>query len=321
MPLFGHAYSPEQILNFAAGALVLLGLGTYSFIILRNRHHFDLKNNTRELVGEVFAHVDHSRGSALPHIIAGISFIGGLAILLASAVAILIFGDSASLNVRLALASISIGILFSSISLWTLWQTRRITFGYGTTITEMEDLVRHLNIEIDKLIASFRDVHKSHAQPYHRFLLVTTQPLFGSLTPIRKELSEHFQSNLRKLATCQRDTIDPESPFSFQIVCGDQPLINEFHREYFGKNDNEINRMNDVVESLLADLERDSLDTHTVVIRKASIPPVQFAIVGNSVFTFSLQTADATTVIDGSRHADIRHVAAYRRTFEFLKEI
>lgn len=320
--------TPERTLNIFALGLIFIGFIVYCYILIVNWDYMSHKNNLSEILRELFSHLDIEKSSPFPHICAGLFFLSGTSILIGELISIFLLGSQHDLSTRLALSGILVGIMFSFVSLWTLWQTRRIAYNSGFVFTDLQKLTSFLNQEITDIVYSYRDFHKRKATPRHRFLLITTQPLFGSLTRFGDQVAEEFEKQLRSLSKCvseseyiSESSEKPAHKFKFEIICGSQNCISEFHKLYVGNDREQLNLLDDKIENFIADLQRESNIKSGVVFRKEKIPPVQFAIVGNKVITFNLNPESGTShIFEANVHQDVKHVNAYLETFEFLRE-
>ncbi len=300
--------------------LTVIGIYYYIFKIwLKNRIDFKDKGFFRN-ISNIIAYVPTNNSKELPHIIAGVFLTFGLSILIGLFTSLIINRiDSNELNfhgVFITTAGFVFGIIISTLSFWTLWQTKKIEHLQGYKITQFLSLIDNLNKELEIVINDYRD-NKHSVKRHHRFFLITTNPFLGLLSFPDKKETESFIGKLNELKTIiQRNSKGTSGSFRFEIICASLSKMDDFHKFFFGNNQDKINEINTETEKLLSNFENFSILT-----RKSEIPQFpQFAIVGNTIFEFTLDArAPHTEVSETYVVTDRARCEMYEKTFELLK--
>ena len=302
----------------AAAAMMTVGVAVYWLIFARYNEVFEFLS-FRNAAVDLVSHLPEAKAGPTMHVAGTVLLLSGLCIAIALVLADLLFPGGELTTGVLGVASILLSISFSIISMWTLWQTRRIDFTAGYKIADFGDLIAAANDEIEKVLASYR-LYDFQAQPFHRFYLVTTQPFFGMLSYPTSAQTAQFKSHLIQLA----DYSKKASPFDMHLLCGDKEAVKQFHAQMVDRLkllDDEKKRKREAydleVENAISDLVARS--GAGVVVRRPKVPPVQFMIVGNKLFEFTLETGNVQSEIFNTQViTDSRYSAAYIEVFKML---
>ncbi|MBS1983442.1 MAG: hypothetical protein JST16_04650 [Bdellovibrionales bacterium] len=223
------------------------------------------------------------------------------------------------------------GVLISTISFWTLWQTRRIEQNQGAEVSGFAQLIDRMAAEIEVLVKDLRD-HGYRPRAHHRFLLVTTNPFFGRVSFKSAECTTRYTDALRHLATAASEVLQKSGGnaghrLDVRILCGTRKALEDFHSIYFPPQtgqaiSTEAANASDDAESLLAQLLHESGAAGLLIERRDTIPRTQFAIVGNAVFEFVLTSPGSQTEVHTTRL--LREAVVCQRfieTFEILLKL
>jgi hypothetical protein len=288
-------------------------------------------------IAHLISHVPDDDSPAWPHILAGVLFCMGLCLSVGVSVSSLQFVTSNpnAHSMALTASGLVFGVLISSISFWTLWQTKRIEQAQGSNINGFRELITAIAKEIEFINKDFRENNKRIGREHHRVFLVTTNPYFGHLSFTGDvESTDRFADAMRHAAEnvhFSGDNADDER-FKMEILCGDRQAIQGFHQTFYGKagaqadqNDSKVVKASHETEHFLSELQAkaDPMATGTpnLISRAEKIPKTQFAIVGNCVFEFILETPGYQSEIRRARRIREKVVCdRFRETFELLKE-
>lgn len=286
---------------------IVIGIVGYNWLYWRARS--DLQGFTfRETVAQLISHLPDDSSSAWPHLVCGVAVTLGLSLVGGFAIE----GFSAQFDARIptgtgaTLAGVIFGAEIGMISFWTLWQTKRIERGQGVMVHGFPALVTTMSREMKTL---WDELERSDWTPqaHHRFLLVTTNPWFGMLSNPNAAWTQEFREGLERLAcavsTCQKK--NSVRPFVFGILMGDAARLKEFHDLYHSDlkgaaKDQAVvdatRRLNEFIAILKQYGANDSQ-----ICAKTSVPAIQFAVIGNVVFEFILDTVGGATEVHRAR--------------------
>jgi len=309
--------------------MVLTGLSVYLSLFFHHREVFDRQNAVKTIF-DLISHVPEAKAGPGAHIFAGVSVVGGIAVGLAAVILDVVVPTERSAGTIVSLSSLILGVVFSAIALWTLWQTRRLDFQLGFQISGFHDLIVHINKEIKDLIRSVQSAYAMRPQPFHRVYLVTTNPFFGRLSHPHSPETTDFLSYLFTLAqfvaqTHRASVADANAePLVFKIICGTSEAINNFHREFYGTRpgaEELIARADDDAERAIREIDKWAVDAGAdpIFCRKSRIPRVQFMIAGNTLYEFTMDSVNNQTEIYNTNVSrDSRYCNAFIDNFGLL---
>ena len=307
---------------------ILIGLVGYNWLYWQARA--DLSGLTfRETLGQLFSHLPDDSSAAWPHILSGVSLAVGVSLVGGFALE----GFAAQFDSRVptgigaTLAGSIFGAEIGAVAFWTLWQTKRIERGQGVMVLGFSALITAMSREMNSL---WNEIEQSQwiPQSHHRFLLVTTNPWFGMLSHPSATATIEFKEKLARLALATqncRATNGP--PFRFGILMGNPERVRAFHENYFTHLTDEAAR-SDAVDT--ADKKLDGFVRELVqagaydsdIMRKASVPAFQFAVIGGVVFEFILDTVDGATEVRRARILRERLLCErFVQTYGVLREL
>jgi hypothetical protein len=281
---------------------------------------------------DLISHVPSPNSGPGFHVLAGTSLVGGLSIGLATVLSDIAVPFSDFTPAVVSTASLLIGLTFSSVSLWTLWQARRLDFQAGYKIHDFHDLIARINRDLTALFESLQGVYQLRAQPYHRVYLVTTQPFLGMLSYPNSTETREFQEHFRTLARLTADTIrlhkrgDSSHDLDFQVICGDPLAIKEFHRSFYhqsARTPEELAALDDSVEREIQQMSDVIMAAGGTgpFLRTRDVPRVQFMIIGNKLYEFTLDPGNSVTEIFNTQVLhDSRYCEAYIQNFSIMKK-
>jgi hypothetical protein len=315
--------------SVAFGAILVL-IASLSYWKLWRQYAvvFEYQPPGRTLV-DLFSHVPEVSAGPLCHVVAGVSLVTGLAALVA-AIALDAFGDQrVYLEDLISFTGLMLAISFSSVTLWTLWQTRRIDYQAGYKIFDFRHLIEQLNREIDDLLRSFHETYSGRAQPFHRVYLVTTEPFLGRLSYPHHSCSETFLANLRKLADASALSLEAHGAtdaLRFEVLCGDTVTIRNFYNNFYRQSHLPQEKIENRVQDTEADIANMNARLAKVgssgpFYRVSRLPPLQFMVVGNKLFEFTLESQKSMSEIFNTQVVhDTRFCTKYIQTFEIMKD-
>jgi hypothetical protein len=318
----------HALVAIAAGLLVL-ALGIYAYLSWKNSAVLESQRTPRTFI-DLFSHLPVSESGPAPHVIAGASLLSGLSLLVGIFLADRLGEEGRFFEITIASAGLLIAVAFSFVTIWTLWQTRRIDFRAGYKIFDFLDLIRKLNLELDALNKSYVDVYKKRAQPFHRVYLVTTEPFLGSLSYRDSPESDAFRGHLDRLSRHRADSLrngNGGQKFEFHVVCGDSETICNFHRNFYAGTDQSETEIELAATAANHDIDRFNKMVQETghegpFYRTDKIPPVQFMVIGNKLFEFTLESQGSMTEIFNTQVVfDTRFCKNYIETFGIFKQV
>ena len=316
--------------------LLIVGGATYTFLHRKYRVVREDKT-TSEAVVDIISHVPETGAGPGPHILAGISFVCGFSLLMATIISDIVAPKGEFIAYLVSFSSLAIAALFSTISMWTLWQARRLEFQAGYKIHDFYHLITSLNKDLEVLLFSLRESYQLKVQPFHRVYLITTQPFLGMLSYPNSEASNKFKGLLKQCVDVCYDTVldynlgNAKSVFEFHIICGDQDLFEKFHTSFYDHSgvdekkiksiilevENEIEALNDKVNrGNSKNLIKSNLGPFH---RVKAVPSVQFMIIGNKLYEFTLEAGNSHSEIFNTQVVhDSRYCEAYIKNFDIF---
>lgn len=318
-----------NLLVLLSTALMALGIIIYWLIWYGHRDSFERSSYLQALV-DLISHIPTAASKPGLHIAAGMSFASGLSLLISTAIADILISHSSRTPDQLGgmvatIGGVLISIGFSGISLWTLWQTRRIEFQAGYKVHDFHDLISILDDELEKIITSYEGVYGRKAQPFHRVYLVTTHPFLGALTYPNSNKTTMFKNHLSTLTSCLND--DTDSKLIFRVLCGNHNAIQKFYSNYYASAGKENEKIIQKAKSVSSDID----EMNARVLRSGGqqpfilceqIPPVQFMIVGNTLFEFTLESGHSQSEVFNTQVVhDSRYCGAYIKNFEIYQSV
>lgn len=309
--------------------LTVLGLATYLRLYFVHVKSFT-GLRLRQVFYQLVSHVPDDDRSAGLHILAGVMFTCGVAFVLGGTVVTMPFvtGDADNNSLFLTTAGFVFGVEISILSFWTLWQTRRIEQNQGSDIASFTGLISGLAEDMEQLLGDLKARNFS-ATSYHRIYLVTTNPFLGELSFPREDSTIRFGNALRNAARWVAESSHGGSTegLDFQILCGDVQAIGRFHEGFFGTLNQPVKSSDPRVSTATAKVEKGLQDLESeagkkVVHRLKSVPPVQFAVVGHSVFEFLIDSQGSQSEIQKARRIRERVMCdRFVETFKILKQL
>ncbi|PYS25140.1 MAG: hypothetical protein DMF72_02575, partial [Acidobacteria bacterium] len=181
-----------------------------------------------------------------------------------------------------------------------------------------------------KLVNADFQSHNFNAREYHRVLIVTTNPRFGLLSFPDKEFTRDFAHAMQDAADnvkiSRRGNAD--NKFMLEILCGDEETLNQFHQTFYKATDVGDNRVKDATDAtkdFIDDLGHRALGKpghDGIVFEVNEILKTQFAVVGNVVFEFMMETPGLQTEIHQTRRIREKVVCdRFRDLFDLLKQL
>jgi len=310
--------------------LVTIGSIIYWVLFLRNQPVFTNQSWKKTLV-DLISHLPDSTSGPGAHIFAGVFFASGVSGIISIIIADAISSPDQLHGMIISTNSLLIAALFSSVTLWTLWQARRISYQSGYQIHDFHDLISHVNNDLEDLCDSISNVYNMKPQPFHRVYLVTKQPFLGMLTyPVSPE-TRKFKQHLITLSSYAANSIAAKeggkaiNPLVFEIICGTENVISQFHKEYYqggSKSKQEIKQLGEDVELEIRQMDEklQAVGAHGPFYRTVKVPKVQFMIIGNKLYEFTLHPGNSVTEIFNTQVVtDSRYCNAYIETFSILR--
>ncbi|HEX8624696.1 MAG TPA: hypothetical protein VF782_06420 [Allosphingosinicella sp.] len=321
--------SAYHALVAVAAGLLAIAFTIYAYLCWKNLPILESQRTPRTFV-DLFSHLPVTESGPAPHVIAGASLLTGLSLLVGIFLADRMGEEERFFEITIASAGLLIAVSFSFVTIWTLWQTRRIDFRAGYKIFDFLDLIKKLNLELDALTKSYVEVYDKRAQPFHRVYLVTTEPFLGSLSykdlPAQKAFRNHLEELSKLRAQSLRSKANGDQTFEFHVVCGDAETILKFHREFY----NGANQPVEEIERAAKEANQDIARFNQMVqeaggegpfYRTNRIPPVQFMVIGNKLFEFTLESQGSMTEIFNTQVVfDTRFCRNYIETFDVFRE-
>ena len=305
---------------------VLLGLGLAGYYTLYSRHRdiLRLRRNASWLF-DLISHIpDKSSGPGV-HVLSTVLAIVGTAVFLTT-LGLDAFSERYSVVEIVAIAGFFVTCAFSTIAVWTLWQTRRLAFESGYQISDFHDLVTVIGTELYRLDESFSKKKDGKAHDVHRVYLVSTQPFLGQLSFPKDEAAKNFREALTRCIRCASDcaTNSEQDQFRFHLICGSQTRIHKFHENYFGKAEVDlVEKANKECEdsiSAFEDIISSCTEKNASITRVDNVPNIQFMVVGNKLFEFTLDSGNSLTEIFNTQViTDNRYCLRYIEYYDFMK--
>ena len=328
-PMTGFYYPAVTL----SAILIAMGLAVYVLLFVHYRQVFDRQSTIKTLL-DLISHVPSSAAGPGAHIFAGVTLVAGVALGLATMVLDLLSPTGAGAGTVVSLSGLLVGLVFAAVSLWTLWQTRRLDFQFGFQIAGFHDLIAHINKELDDFISSLQAVYSLRPQPFHRVYLVTTNPFLGKLSYPHSTETTKFRAHLHMLAqfaaeieTTRTSARSSERPLAFKILCGTPEAINAFHRSFFGTGSDASERAERAsleTERAMADINQLLADAggEPVFYPMPTVPKVQFMIIGNTLYEFTLDSQGSQTDIYNTNVVrDSRYCSAFVENFHLLLDM
>ncbi len=305
------------------GILSLLGAVVLYVRMYRKARTSFMGLKMRVLLSDLISHVDNEDDTALPHIFAGV--LGSLGVcLLTGAVIGSALNGAQELNthsIALTSGGLMFAVLISGISFWTLYQTKRIEEIQGSVISSFRGLIEAMTDQLRRVNDDFR-LNRFNAHEHHRVLIVTTNPCFGLLSFPDEKFTEDFADEMRHAASnVNRGAEKDGEKYKMEILCGSPEIIMQFHRNFYKTpGDLRIEQKSQKTETFIKVLETEA--GTNIVSRANEILNTQFAIIGNVVFEFVLETPGHETEIHQARRIREKVVCdRFRELFDLLKRL
>lgn len=332
--------SDSENLNTARSAWVLagllficIGLGCYRMIFVKQRDYFRRKNSKSEVLADLIAYVPDESSRAWPHIVAGVTGCIGFCLICGSVFAFPFSRSSESFQgMAASAAGVSFSILISGISFWTLYQTKRIAHENGYKIANFTELVDELTRELGRLQEDFLTTHNQRAVAHHRVFVITTNPFFGILSYPTSDFTTKYRLALHGIADCVKSSLNYNqihnhvqgADFCFEIICGDNEALLEFHTNFYGNTPDAANRAQQTTNLVEQEIQhiQQAAGNQIIFTRVRQIPPTQFMVIGNLLYEFTLETAEGRSEIyDTDVKEERRACDRFAQTFRVLKQL
>jgi hypothetical protein len=251
----------------------------------------------RDFLGVLHQLVSYVGGapvSALEQVIAGLLVFTGASMVGGLFCAEFLSRRREQLSYVVTSAGLALGALSLIFALWTLHQTRKLERLQGEKISAFDVLIDEMTKEIRKLI----DVYSGTADrslAFLRFYLLTNNPYFGLISFPGEPRALGFRAAIADLAERVRAASQPpnaggrRAELKMRVICGDRRVVAAFNDLYFRKDQSAAKASADrESEDLIAELER--AGTKCVVRVHAELAELQYAIIGDVVFEFILES-------------------------------
>jgi hypothetical protein len=312
--------------------LLVFGLLLYSTIFWKAKSIPYFRNlGSGAKMAAIISYIPEGTCRPWLHIAAGISSSIGLCILIGSSVAFNLLPENDASNANAtSIAAFIFTIIISALSIWTLWQTRKIDHDKGYNVIGFLELIEYLNKELDVLRDDLSKNGGRGSAAHHRVYMVTTNPLFGQLSYPTLRATKDFADHLRNLAMDARDDEAHERHLRFEILCGTREAIKSMHDTFYSKKIEEnpvegqqlSSRKTAEAEAAIQDIAECGPYGSPVIYRLHRVPPTQFMIVGNKVFEFILEPTRLRSEIHNTEvHEDSRTCDKYIKTFNIFKDL
>ena len=298
----------------------------YHRIYSSNYAHFRGKTRSQAFLA-LFSHVDSVHTGPAPHIISGVLTLAGGVGLISLAVLRFLIPSKFDAAMTLSLFSAIAVLFFAAIEIWTLWQAKRIAFDKGYIVSDFKTLIRQLTEELKLMEQSIRiDYELQPERQIHRFYAVAPHFFFGMLSFPRERITRDYRNALVDL--CEVRGACTES-FPIDIICSDDASIHEWHMKYFRLSrdkDAKIKSADETFNALLNDMDREARrpdeTDYSIFSRMEDVPKVQFMIIGNKLFEFTMNSANnSTNIFNTQVVSDARLCDAYIEQYKFIKNL
>jgi hypothetical protein len=301
----------HSILLITFSSFTALGLLCYLHIYWHNRE--TLQNNSlRNAFMAVFSHVDRTDAGPFPHMFACLFTLFGIAGLLSLLIVNVENENSFNFGLTLSTFSVVTVAFFIVLEVWTLWQARRLAFNQGYEVIEFKELTRLIGDALQRQRKSITQHYKGIPQSFHRVYVLAPEFYFGHMSFPDSEERVNIKMGYQEAFSRSRT-----SNLKLQIICGDKDLAGRFHKEYFGDGaEDSVRRADDTFEEFLETIPRANLK------RANKLPPMQFIIIDNTLFEFSLASNNNhSEVFNTQVISDSKTLNIYIRQFEYFWEI
>ena len=302
----------------------LVGIGIYYSVIYRPNKDLFSGMNTWDRLLTVFSHIADSNTTPTPHIFAGVLLLMGTSGLVSTATVWIARPHPFDLSLVLSVFSGLTVVFFIAVEIWTLWQTRRLFFSQGYVVADFRRLIVQLTEELNLLERSVRIDHKMKPQKHHRVYVVAPHFFFGMLSfPDSKETLD-YRNSLTNICALRKSCA---SAFDVQFICSDSDSIAKWHVGFFTERDNpqqKVQDANTAFEALVQEMDTKGLreGESSMFTRLAHVPNVQFMVIGNKLFEFTMNSANnSTSIFNTQVLSDSRQCDAYIEQFKFVKRL
>jgi len=322
----------------------LLPLFWYLHALSKNSEILKAKGGFSAFI-DLFSHIGRVEANAWGHVLPGVSIVTGTCGLLT---AIVISGLSETENISLALSVFSAltVVFFLIFELWVLWQTRRLAFKEGYVIYDFHTLIERITEELEKMNRDIRDKHYSDPKQFHRLYICAPHFFFGILSFPGTHLTTKYLNALKQTCVLAKEVHDKhEASFPVKIICGDKDVISNWHEGFVPKSDNAeraslldelTNEHEKHLKAMASPLELNLSETSSFssrkyasgktfkhrLIRAHEKAKVQFMIIGNTLFEFTMNSENSSTnIYDTQVIHDQRTINAYVNQFNFIAKL
>lgn len=276
----------------------------------------------------IISHIPSSESRPWKHVKAGMSFCIGICLLGGSTIGVVFNNQNINVHaLSITAAGLVFAVLISFISFWTLWQTKRIEHIQGYRITHFRSLITKLNEEMKYLVSDYAVANEKNAQDHHRFLFITTNPYLGYLSFPNEEPTEEFKNLFHSLVDHVRESLVSQASnhnqIRVEIVCGNLRALHKFHLDFYNGKPDGVAKAKKATREIEARFKSINDMTQGKVLRRVRNIPrsPQFAIVGNTLFDFTLDArAPYTEISETNIVADRKRCDIYTHTFNLLRD-
>lgn len=292
------------------GASLLLSVGCYARAAWLGRSSLKPLRWIDRLAALV-SHLPDDSSKAWPHVTGGVLGCTGFALLIAA-----VWDSFAVLGYHLTLeiSNLFFALLVAFVAFWTLWQTKRIEQNQAVEMFGFKGLIGQITKEIAALMTEVF-AHPVAKFPRFRILLITTNPYFGQLSYPGEKSTDDFANSMR---TASKRAA--ANSMRFEILCGSASALASFHEAYFKKNG--MTEPDKAQAATSESLEFISELKGATIHQVRRVPKIQFAVIGNVVLEFILDSSEGHTDIQRYKRTHEKVVAdRYEAFFEELTQL
>ena len=183
---------------------------------------------------------------------------------------------------------------------------------------------------MERLRRDFVENHGMRALEHHAVAIITTNPFFGCLSYKDENFTGELSAQLFKMAAAVGESVRNSSGHAggrrnsrFEIICGDTAALQAFHEEFYAMDPRKQELADERTKwtnDRLAELENRA--GAEIVTRVKVVPPNQFAVVGDVVYDFTLESfGQRSEIFDTDVKQDRRTARKAFTTFEILKTL
>lgn len=305
----GHVVKPDGVWSFfwIGASACVFGVIVWFVIFARVRG----RGKFWKLLPSVIAHVHHRKVHAAHHIIATLFAFSGVSLVVGFVWAKTFHSNPSDAGYMMTNAGMALGVLTLILTIWTLNQTMKLERLHGEGIERFDELIKEITRQMEDLVERYDD-NRDKSSGLYRVVLVTNNPYFGIISYKGRPLTTDFETAFHRLAgrieaEGEAGFVASRSGFRLKIICADKQRLSEFVASYFVGNDAQIkideaiNKSEEFIEHLIQKAGAES-----VVRIPMRVSEAQFAVVGDHVFEFFLDSQDETNMLWKKRGSNIR---------------